>query len=329
MQTEAQLARDNPTTGIFFIVVGMLCISVNDMLIKQLSGDYPLHQIIFFRSLVGISASLVIVQFEGGFSILKTKTPGLHALRGLLIVIANMAFFTALAVLPLADATALFFVAPLFITLLSMLILGENVGPRRITAVLIGFGGVLIMLRPGGMHLNGDQSRLVLLLPVVAALCYALMQILTRKLGVKTQASAMAVYIQGTFIVVSLGFWFIAGDGRFAASFENESAQFLLRGWHWPADGDRPLFLGLGVVSAIIGYALSQAYRSADAATIAPFEYVALPLAIMWGWVVWGDLPDIYVAAGIVLIVGSGLYVFIRERRRKSPLRHRRAIRRW
>ena len=319
----------NAKLGISFILLGMLCISVNDMVIKQLSGDYPLHQLIFVRSTIGITFSLVILQFEGGFAKLRTRQPGLHLLRGLLIVGANMAFFAALAVIPLADATALFFVAPLFITLLSIPILGERVGLRRLSAVLVGFAGVLIMLRPGVDSTGEAPDRLILLLPIVAALAYAGMQILTRRLGVASTASAMAVYIQGTFLLVSLCFWAIAGDGRYAQGLENQSAVFLLRAWTWPAEGDGLWFILLGLMSGVIGYSLSQAYRSADAATIAPFEYVALPLAVMWGWLIFGHLPDLWVSAGILLIAGPGVYVFLREKQRARPLASGRPVRRY
>jgi S-adenosylmethionine uptake transporter len=322
-------AQNKTGAGVFFILVGMVCISVNDMLIKQLSGEYPLHQMVFVRSAIGIVFSLMFVQFEGGFSILRTKTPGLHFLRGLLIVIANMTFFATLAAIPLADATALFFVAPLLITVLSVPLLGEKVGYRRISAVVVGFLGVLLMLRPGAEPSETTPDRIILFLPIVAALAYAFMQILTRRLGISSKASAMAVYIQGTFIVVSLGFWLVAGDGRFAVGVENESVRFLLRAWQWPTDNDAYLFLFLGANAAVIGYSMSQAYRLADAATVAPFEYVALPLAIMWGWLIWGDLPDIWVAAGIALIMGSGVYVFVRERIRARPVSSRRPLRRW
>ena len=155
------------------------------------------------------------------------------------------------------------------------------------------------------------------------------MQILTRRLGITSKASAMAVYIQGTFILVSLGFWLVAGDGRFAAGVENDSLQFLLRAWQRPADDDVYKFLFLGVNAAVIGYSMSQAYRMADAATVAPFEYIALPLAILWGWLIWGDLPDAWVTSGIALIMGSGVYVFIREKVRARPVSSRRPLRRW
>lgn len=328
MAPDVDSRSDRPGLGIAFILLGMVGISINDMLIKHLSGDYPLHQMVFVRSAIGICFSLLLLQFEGGLRILRTNQIGLHVLRGACIVGANMSFFAALAVIPLADATALFFVAPLFITLLSIPFLGERVGARRAGAVIVGFLGVLIMLRPGAETGDAAPGRLVLLLPIFAAFAYACMQILTRRLGVTSKASAMAVYIQAMFICVSVVFWAVAGDGRFEGHFESESMKFLLRAWTWPASGDIVFFVILGFMSAVIGYSLSQAYRLASPATIAPFEYVALPLAIFWGWIVFAHLPDIWVMSGIVLIAVAGIYVFLREGRRAKPTSSGRPIRR-
>ncbi|HAC49981.1 MAG TPA: hypothetical protein DCE85_11980, partial [Sulfitobacter sp.] len=258
--------------AIGLILLGVAAISVNDMLIKRLSGGYPLHQIVFTRSAIGIVLGLVLVKLEGGFHLLRTRQPGLHLLRGLLIVISNMSFFLALSVLPLAEATALFFAAPLFITLLSIPVLGEQVGPLRLGAVIVGFIGVVIMMRPWASTTTLEVSRWVLLLPVLAALTYALNQLMTRKLGVNSKASALMVYIQAAFVAVSLGFFLIAGDGRFVDEGSNASLQFLLRAWVWPAQKDFLTFLGIGLNIALIGYCLSQAYRLGDAATVAPFE---------------------------------------------------------
>lgn len=320
--------QNRATLGILFVVGGVFAISINDMLIKQLSGGYPLHEIVFLRSGIGILFSLIMVQMEGGWSILKTRRPLLHLMRGLLIVISNMSYFVALAAIPLADATALFFAAPLFITVLSIPILGEKVGIMRMSAVLIGFAGVVIMQRPWADTTSLQASRLVLLLPVLAALTYALNQLMTRKLGVESKASALSVYIQATFIVVSVAFYLVAGDGRFADGINNPSLQFLLRAWVWPAAADWWVMAGLGANSAIIGYCLSQAYRMADAASVAPFEYVGLPLAVFWGWVIFAELPVWEVWAGIILILGSGLFVFLRERQKarivaRAPVRRR------
>ena len=300
--------------GIGMILVGMVLISVNDMVMKRLSGDYPLHQLVFMRSLLGICLSLLILRFEGGWTVLRTDRPGLHALRGLLIVFANMTFFTALAVMPLGTVTAMFFVAPLMITLLAIPVLGERVGLHRLGAIVVGFVGVLVIVRPGAAAAF-DVPAWVLAMQILAAAGYAGMQVLTRKLGVNTPASALAIYIQVMFLLVSSLFWLVAGDGRFVEDVENQSLIFLLRAWVWPAPEDTGWFIAIGLASAGIGYCLSAAYRLGDAGTIAPFEYVALPLAIFWGWAIFGELPDAVTLMGIALIGASGIYVFLREAR--------------
>lgn len=309
-----------PAAGIVFVLAGVTAISVNDMLIKQLSGGYPLHQMIFVRSLIGLIFMLFLVHFEGGWTILKTRRPILHGVRCVMVLIANMSFFTALAVVPLADATALFFVAPLLITLLSIPILGEKVGPWRLGAVGIGFCGVVLMMQPWKTDLQIEGGRMVLVLPVIGAAAYAMMQVLTRKLGVASKASALAVYLQSGFLIVSIGFFLAAGDGRYADSFDNASLQFLLRAWVWPPEEDVYWFVALGLCSGVVGYTMSQAYRIADAATIAPFEYIGLPLAVFWGWLMFGELPAPVVLGGIGLIVGGGLLVFLREHQKQRKL---------
>lgn len=312
--------------AILFILLGMLCISVNDMGIKLLSGDYPLHQMVFVRSGIGLAICLVLLRAEGGVALLRTDRPLLHGLRAGLIVTANMLFFAALSVMPLGVATALFFVAPLFITLLAIPVLGEPVGRYRMGAIVVGFVGVGVMMAPGVDW--GEIGRASLLLPVLAAACYAGMQVLTRKLGARSAASAMAIYIQSAFLMVSLGFFVVAGDGRFADGVEHPAAVFLLRAWVWPAAGDWWLFGLLGVMSGAIGYCLSMAYKHGTASVVASYEYVALPLAIFWGWAIFGEVPRPVVWLGIALIAGAGLYVFARERAQDRALASARPIRR-
>jgi S-adenosylmethionine uptake transporter len=316
---------NRPALGILFICIGIVAISINDLLIKMLSGGYPLHQMVFTRSVIGLVFTLSFVQMEGGLRILRTDTPWVHLLRGLLVVMANMTYFAALSVMPLGQATALFFVAPLFITLLSVPVLGEKVGPLRLGAVVVGLIGVVLMQQPWKTQV--EVSRWILVLPVVAAALYALMQVLTRRLGATTPASALAVYIQGTFLIVSTCFFLAVGDGRYADGLENEALVFLLRAWVLPTGSDVWVFLGLGLCSGAIGYCLSAAYRLADAAVIAPYEYIGLPLAIFWGWFVFGEWPVPATWAGCALIVGAGVFVFLREQRAARPLPGRRS--RW
>ena len=322
------LPQNRAGLAIMFIMIGMLGISFNDMFIKQLSGGYPLHEIVFTRSAIGILISLMLVKWEGGMHLLKTDQPGLHILRGVFIVVSNMTFFVALAALPLAEATALFFVAPLFITLLSVPMLGEKVGVLRLGAVAVGFIGVIIMQRPWANSESLQASRWVLMLPIVAAITYALNQVMTRKLGVKAKASVLSVYIQAMFIIVSLGCYVVAGDGRFVGPDDSISMQFLLRAWIWPAPGDEWVFIALGVNSALIGYCLSQAYRLGDAATVAPFEYTLLPMAVFWGFVIFGDLPVWEVWLGIALILAAGLFVFLREQAKARRITRGHGVRR-
>ena len=293
--------------AVLCLVVGMVALSFQDSLIKKMSGDYPLHEIILGRACVAILLTAFFAHLEGGLALLRTRRLPLPLVRGLLLVIANVCYFLALAALPLAEAAAIFFIAPLFITMLSVPFLGERVGPWRWAAVFTGLGGVAIMLRPGDGLLE-----IAALLPIGAALAYAIMQILTRRLGVTERASTLAFYVQLCFIVVSATFGLIAGDGRFAGS-GHPSAEFLLRAWTWPSGVDALLIVTCGLLVGTAAYLLSQAYRIAEANLLAPFEYTALPLAVLWGVLWWGDWPDATAFLGLALILGSGLFVFYRE----------------
>jgi len=302
----------SPRIGIFFMLAGMMLISTNDMLIKSLSGDYPLHELVLMRSVVAVVVTGVMVQMEGGFALLNTGRWPLHVLRALLIVFANTSLYAAIVVMPLATANALYFVSPLFVTLLSIPVLGEVVGRRRFAAIGVGFAGVLLMMAP---ELARGEAGFgwVMVLPVMAAAGYAGMSVLTRKLGATSRASALAMHLQIAFVVISLGVWAIAGDGRFAQGVESESARFLLRAWVWPQAGDMAAIIGLGVMSALVGYLMTQAYRLSRASVVAPFEYVLMVYSLFWGWKVFGEWPAASVFMGAAVVISAGVFVFVRE----------------
>ena len=289
------------------IVIAMSLFSLQDVSIKWLSGDYPLHEVIAVRASIAACVLAVLVVIEAGWRGFRTSYPGIHATRGMLVMIANSGYFLALAVMPLAEVLAIFYVAPLLITALSAIFLKDQVGIRRWSAVCVGMAGVLIMLRPGS-----EQFSVVSLLPLVGAIAYAALQVMTRKVGATDVASAMAFYIQLAFLVTCSAMFAVAGDGSYATS-SDVSLQFLLRAWVWPTPHDAVLMGGIGIINAFGAYFLSQAYRSHNAASIAPLEYVAMPLAIVWGFVLFADTPDGIAVAGILLIIGSGLYTFLRE----------------
>jgi drug/metabolite transporter (DMT)-like permease len=295
--------------GIVWIVAAMVMLSLQDSLVKLLGATYALHQIVLIRSLIAAVATLVVLAATARLALLRTRRWSLHLTRGLLLLVTNSAFFLALVAMPIAEAVAMFFVAPLFITLLSALLLGEPVGPRRLFAVLIGFAGVVIMVRPGS-----GLFGYVALLPVGAAATYAVMQIMTRRLGTTDSAATMACYIHVTFIVAGVAMGLAVGDGRFAGS-DDPSLDFLLRSWRMPTGEDLPLFGLVGLLIAVASVLLSQAYRITEAATIAPFEYIALPFAAIWGFLFWGDVPDAIALLGMTLIVASGVFIVVRTER--------------
>ena len=298
---------DNRILGIACCVGAVAIFVLQDAVIKRLSGDYPLHEIVLVRAASAVAVTFFVMRLEGGIHLLRTRRLGLQLARAGLLVIANCSFFMALAAMAIAEATAIFFIAPLLITAFSSLLLHETVGPRRWAAVCVGLAGVVVMMRPGEGVL-----QLAALLPVVAATAYALMQIVTRRLGSTERASTIAIYTQAGFIAASAAFGLVAGDGRFAPE-DNPSLAFLLRAWTVPSLQDGALFLLIGVGNGFGGYLMSQAYRISRPSAIAPFEYVALPMSVMWGVVFFGDWPDGIVYAGMALVCGSGLYVLHRE----------------
>ena len=296
--------------GALCAVGGALCFVASDTAVKSLSGDYALHQVIVMRSVVSLTLLAgLIIPLSGGFGQLRTRAPMIHLGRGVLILTANMSFFLALAAMPIADATAIFFVAPLLMALMSIVFLGEKVGPWRWGAIAVGLVGVIVMIRPGS-----DAFALVALLPLLGAVGYAGNNTLTRHLGLRESAISLAFYIQLTFLVFSLCFGLVLGDGRLDTG-TDASLSFLLRAWVWPDTGDLGVILVAGIGSGLGGVLISQAYRTCEAALVAPLEYLALPFSILMGLLVFGDWPVFHAWIGIFLIVGSGLLLIYRESR--------------
>jgi len=295
-------------SGAYWALAAVIAFATNDVVIKFLSGGYPLYQVMFVRSLVGILFVVgVIVPLTGTWHMLKTKRLKTHLLRGLCVVFANFTFFLALAALPLADAVAIFFISPLLISVFSVIFLGEYVGPRRWAAILLGLIGVLIVVRPGT-----TAFQIASLLPLFAAVGYALLHILTRRIGGTENATSMVFYIQLTFLCVSSTAGLALGHGGFD-TFDHPSAIFLLRAWVWPDPFDLGLMIFSGMVTSIGGYMISQAYMRSEAALVAPFEYVALPLSVVFGFYLFAEMPDAIALSGIALILISGLVLIWRE----------------
>ncbi len=297
--------------GIACVVSAVTIFILQDATIKWLSGEYPLHEIVLVRATSAVAVTLCAMRLEGGLRLWRTGRVGLHLARSTLLVTANSTFFLGLAAMTIAEATSIFFIAPVLITGLTALVLREAVGGRRWAAVCVGLLGVVLMLRPGGGTL-----QLVALFPLGAACCYAVMQIMTRRLGTTERASTISFYAQVGFVAASVTMGLVAGDGRFSPE-DGSSLAFLLRAWTVPPFADGALFLGIGALNGVASYLMSQGYRVSVPAALAPFEYVALPMSVFWGVLFFGHWPDAVTYAGMALVCGGGLYVLNHERVRR------------
>ncbi len=312
---------DAPARGIFLIAGGIAIFSIQDIIIRLLGATYPALEIMFIRGLVAMTIIGFMVYADGGFSTLRVRHPLINLVRGLLQVTSYTAYYMALAAMPIAEVTAIFFVSPLIVTAFSALFLGESVGIRRWAGVLAGFIGVLVIVRPGSSILDP-----VAFLPLLASFTYATSVIITRRLGKTQTGPSLALTAMLIFVIVSGAGGLVMGDGSFAND-SHPSLAFLLRAWSMPEGRDLLMLGACGVIAAVGFYCLAQGYRVAPASVVAPFEFVAMPLAVMWGLVVWGEHPPATTLLGIALIVCSGIYVLRREAVRNRPLSTGRGVR--
>ena len=313
----------NPNlTGILLALGGGVALSLNDVSIKFLSTGYALHQIILIRAIISLVIIFAVIWASGtGFAQLRSARLPAHGVRVGIVLVSNVTYFLGLASLPLADAVATSFVAPVLVTLMSAVFLGERVGSHRWAAVIVGLIGVGVMMRPGTGVL---QPTAVLVL--ISAAAYAASHMMTRRMRDTESAMTLNFHVQMGFILVSalMGLW--VGDGHLAAATQGGPLAFLFRPWTLPPIGDWPAFLGTGLAVGIGGLMMSQAYRTTEAALVAPFEYIGMPMAILWGLLVFGTWPDAMGWGGITLICGAGLYTLLREgirRRRTETAAHR------
>ena len=315
---------NNNYLGISAIVLGTICFSVNDISVKLFSSEMPLNQLMFFRAIFAISILLfVILPFYGGFKYLNTNNPTFHIFRGLAVVGANTFFFISIAELSLAEATAIFFIAPVLITIFAVLFLREKVGVRRSLACLIGFLGMLFIIKPGTISFDP-----ISLFPLIAALFYTALHIITRKYGSQEKPITMGFYIQVCFLVTSLMF----ASGFYLADFDVEQSnalKFLTGSWVSVSTFDLfHIFVGIAFPISIGGILVSYAYKNYEASFLAPFEYGALVIAVLSTYLIWNEIPDRLSFIGIILIMLSGIFVSLREKQVSSIRSSRKIIHR-
>ena len=310
------MTRNPSLTGILFIISGGFIFSIQDVIIKYISGSYPVHEIVILRSLFAIPPILAIVRMEGGFHLLKMHNKGYHIIRGILMFLSYTSYYLAIAAIPLSMVVTLFFCCPLFITVLSVVFLKERIDKKGWAALFSGFLGVLVIMGPD-LSAMGSNLSIIHYGPFLAVLSgcfYAVNAVCTRKYGIHESGSSLVFYPILAYLLFGGLFWMVMGDGRFATE-ENKNMAFLLRSWTVPGSRDLLLLLVIGVVAAIGTYCLSQAYRIANASVVAPFEYFAIPISVGWGYLFWKETPGGFQIIGIVMIIIAGIYVMKRKHR--------------
>ena len=282
--------------AMIMMILGMLFIPGIDAIAKSLAGLVSPGQIAGTRFLF---QTLFLAPFVFGRRMHVGGMIGIHAARGFLIAFATLLFFTSLRVLPLADAISIFFVEPLLLTVLATVFLGEPIGWRRITAILVGFAGALIIVRP-----SYQVFGMVALLPLGAALAFAIYLTLTRLLARDGDPVTMQFYA-GLFGGLTMAIALTAG-------YFGDIAVIMPA---WPRAVEWALLAALGAIGTGAHMLVVFAFKRAPASVLAPFQYLEIISATALGFLIFGDFPDTTTWFGIAIIVASGLYVFHREQK--------------
>jgi drug/metabolite transporter (DMT)-like permease len=279
--------------AIGMMVAAMMLFTGMDTIGKVLSADQPVQQVVWGRYFFQFAWMLLLIPFYGLRALTQTKRLGTQMTRGFLVALATICLFTAVSVIPLADAYTISFVAPFIVTILSIPLLGERVGWRRWSAILVGFLGVLVVIRPGF-----GVVHWALLLPLVTATCFAFYQILTRKIGALPSERPLALL------------FYMAFAGTLALS--------SLTPFYWEPVSPQAWagMVAMGLLASIGHLLLIKALALASAVTLSPFIYTQLIWAIIIGFFLFGDGPDGWMLLGGSIIIASGLFVFYREARR-------------
>lgn len=291
-------AAERPNTkrkqGMALVLTSMLLFAVYDALSKYLARHYPVPELLWVRYVTHAVLMLALFGPRMRTGLLKTSRPGLQIVRVLLLVAVTYLFMNGLRYIPLADATAINFLAPLLVTALSSPLLGEKIAPRNWMAVIVGFLGVLIIVRPGGAALSW-----AVLFPLCSAICYSFYQIMTRK-------------FQGLEHPVTTHF--ITGlVGLLVSSLAWQSA------WLLPSMKDAVLMMCLGITTGVGHYLLIEAFQRMSPAMAAPLTYTHLVWAVLFGTLAFGEIPDVGSLFGILIIAGSGIYIARHQGKKPTP----------
>lgn len=292
----------------------MLCFSLlafatQDAIVKSLTDDYPVLQILTVRIFFVLLVFLLATSLLNGWQNLKdTPSKGLLLLRGVVAFFAFGSYYLALAVIPMADASAVYMTAPLFITALSVPLLGEKVGWHRWAAVITGFLAVLMIINP-----TSALFRIEAALPLISALFYSTIPIITRKVGMSAQVLAMTTYNAVAYfgvclIATALVYLFPPTPNA------PEILKTIASDWIVPDSNSLMWMFVSGMIFGLAVLCITQAYRIASVSVVAPFEYSYLIWMILLGYLIFDEIPGMRTLTGGVIVVLCGMYIIYRER---------------
>lgn len=287
-------ARTDITGGVNLMLLAMLLLTLNDALAKYLTQSYPVLQVLWLRAIGFFIFAVLLAQRSGRLRVvLHSRRPGLQLLRSFSMVVQMAVIMVSFWLLPMAEVTAVLTAAPLVVTALAVPLLGERVGWHRWSGVLVGFAGVLLIVRPGSALFDWTM-----LLPVLGAMLWGLYQIQVRIVSRHDNSDTTLLY---TALVVMLAFTVVAP-------------------WQWvnPTPIDWLWLILLGLINSGAHYAMIVALGWAPASLLQPFVYSSIVWAALLGWLIFGDLPDRWAVLGMALVTAGGLYVMYRERRAVS-----------
>ncbi|MEM7206464.1 MAG: DMT family transporter [Pseudomonadota bacterium] len=281
--------HDQPGFGIALFVINLILMAVMGAMVKTLSVSYPLTEILSYRFICAMLAFAITLPSVGGLAGLKTSRPFGHAVRTVSGIVSLGLLYFALSTIPLADATALVYSAPIFIVVFSIPLLGETIGWRRWSAVLLGFIGVILIAQPGASMNIGTLAG------IGSAIGAALVSIFLRRLSKTEKTVTIGFYYNFTGTLVYTG-WAIS------------------IGWVMPLASDALLIAAFGLLAGLQQWALNHSHRYAEASMLAPFEYLILIFAALLGYVFWAEVPSFTTWIGAAIIVASGLFIIARKR---------------
>ena len=301
-------SRNNNPKGILFILTGMALFSIQDSLIKYIFEDTALYELYFGRTLTALILLALYLKITSQKLVMKTYYPLLTTVRVICFFFGFSFFYISLTYMSLAMANALFFSSPFFISILAIVFLGEKVGIRRWLAIIVGFLGVYIVLNPN--FENFDYTKLA---PVACALFYAISMTITKITSDKDSVYSQMFHLYIGAIGISIIFFIFTGKGQFN-TFSDPTLQFILREWFTNPTYSWPFIIIMGLVASLSFYFVFSAYSIASPSVVSLFEYSLIIWAIIIGYLLFNDIPTARTFIGVALIIGAGVYIYIREK---------------